>query len=115
MFAGFRCCRYPIFCQSPSRQHARPTEAFSRHARGPILLPCVCAYAGLKVDDPKPDSDVLQSVSSDVCTDVVFSSLPKTPGRKEQGGCVGSEALSAELIPAIEFATEPDETAEVAV
>ena len=67
------------------------------------------------MDDSKPDSDVFQSVTSDVCANVVVSSSPKSLGWKEQGDSVGSEALNAELIPAIELATELDESAEVAV
>ena len=36
-------------------------------------------------------------MSSDVCTYVVFSSLPKTLGIEKQGGCGSSEARNAEL------------------
>ena len=80
----------------------------------PAVRFCCPAYAGRIVDDQKPDSDVLQSVSSGVCTDVVFNSSPKTFGWKEQRDFVGSEARNAERIPAIEMTTELDESAEVA-
>ena len=66
------------------------------------------------MEDLKPHGDVLQSVSSDVCIDVGFNSSPKILEWKEQGDGGGSEAQNAKLIPAIEVATESDESAGLA-
>ena len=72
---------------------------------------CCPAYDSLNVDDQSPDSDALQSASPDF----VLSASPKTLGIVKQGGCKSSEAVDAELIPAIELAVEPHESADVSV
>ena len=46
---------------------------------------------------------------------LMLFSMPRQNSRDRAGGRIGFEALNAEPIPAIELATEPDESAEVAV
>ena len=61
------------------------------------------------------DSDALQPLCRDESSDVVLSATPKTFEIVQQGGCKISEAVEAELIPAIELAVEPYECADVPV
>ena len=73
---------------------------------------CCPAYAGLNVDDQSPDSDALQSLCRDESADIVQSASAKTLGIVKQGGCNSSEAVDAELISAIDVASEPETPAD---
>ena len=91
-------------------------NARSKLRRSPCMQAvrfCCPAYAGLHAGDPNPDSDALQPSGGDESVDVVLDASPEFPEAVEQGGCKSSEAVDAELISAIDVASEPDTPADV--
>ena len=76
---------------------------------------CCPAYGGTNVADQSPDGDAFQSLCRDESADIVLHATPNTLEIVEQGGGTSSEAVDAELVPAIELAVELYESADVSV
>ena len=69
---------------------------------------CCPAYVGFLTGDLNPDSDALQPSGGDESVDVVLNVSKESRAR----GRKSSEAIDAELISAIDAASEPDTQAD---